>query len=239
MIIAAAAFFTRKQFDFVFLVLSTKSVLKHILEERLRVQVAWLGDNLDAVIAQFTRAKVPFLLLHYTPSTLILKYQLKSVMFPACKDPLLRRDGSDAHCVYAPNRLAKVVWSPVQNEAPSLYRSLPLLRISRRREFYLILIFSKRFIQHFGFSYSEYVQLLTTYNTHLESGGSPVDYHGVACSWLQTPTAGGNSTIYRDKMSNFPFQDKPELYIGGIFPITGSKYKAPELARGMKSLSSI
>ena len=46
-------------------------------------------------------------------------------------------------------------------------------------------------------------------------------------------TAGGNSTIYRDKMSNFPFQDKPELYIGGIFPITGSKYKAPELAKGI------
>ena len=95
----------------------------------------------------------------------------------------------------------------------------------------MFLLSLKRFIQHFGFSYSEYVQLLTTYNTHLQSGGSPVDYQGVACSWLQTPT-GGNSTIYQEKMSNFPFQDKPELYIGGIFPITGSKYKAPELARG-------
>ena len=117
------AFDTEKVRFCVFLVLSTNSVLKHILEERLKVQVAWLGDNLDSVIAHFTAAKVPFLLLHYTPSTLILKYQLRSVMFPACKDPLLRRDGSDAHCVYAPNRLAKVVWSPVQNEAPSLYRS--------------------------------------------------------------------------------------------------------------------
>ena len=109
--------------DFLFPVLSTKSVLKHIVEERLRVQVAWLGDHLDSVIAHFTSTSTPFLLLHYTPSSLILKYRLRPVMFPACKDPLLRRDGSDAHCVYAPNRLAKVVWSPVQNEAPSLYRS--------------------------------------------------------------------------------------------------------------------
>ena len=109
--------------DFVFSVLSTKSVLKHIIEERLKVEVAWLGDHLDSVIAQFSSSSTPFLLLHYTPSSLILKHQLKSVMFPACKDPLLRRDGTDAHCVYAPNRLAKVVWSPVQNEAPSLYRS--------------------------------------------------------------------------------------------------------------------
>ena len=98
-------------------------MLKHIIEERLKVEVAWLGDHLDSVIAQFSSSSTPFLLLHYTPSSLILKHQLKSVMFPACKDPLLRRDGTDAHCVYAPNRLAKVVWSPVQNEAPSLYRS--------------------------------------------------------------------------------------------------------------------
>ena len=60
-----------------------------------------------------------------------------------------------------------------------------------------------------------------------------MDYHGVACSWLQTPTDGGKSSIYRDILANFPFQDKPELYIGGIFPITGSKYKAPELAKGI------
>ena len=79
---------------------------------------------METVIGHFNATATPFLLLHYTPSTLILKYQLKSVMFPACKDPLLRRDGSDAHRVYAPNRLAKVVWSPVQNEAPSLYRCL-------------------------------------------------------------------------------------------------------------------
>ena len=99
--------------------------------------------------------------------------------------------------------------------------------------FFKICLFTERFIQHFGFSYSEYVQLLTTYNAHMEAGGSPVDYHGVACSWLQTPTDGGKSSIYRDILANFPFQDKPELYIGGIFPITGSKYKAPELAKGI------
>ena len=189
--------------------LSTTSVMKHILEERLMVEVAWVGDHLDTVISRLTASHNPFLVLHYSPSTLILRYGLRSVMFPTCKDPLLRRDGSDSHCVYAPNRLAKVVWSPVQNEAPALFR----------------------FVQHFGFSYPEYVELLRSYNSQLESGGDPDDYDHVACSWLQTQTDGG-STRYKEKMSNFPFQDKPELYIGGIFPITGTKYKAPELAKG-------
>merc|ERR1712098_881240 len=104
------------------------------------------------------------------------------------------------------NRLAKVVWSPVQNEAPALFR----------------------FIQHGGFSYSEYVLLLDTYNK-LKSRNISVDYETAACEWLKTED--GEKTIYDKKMLNFPFQDKPELYIGGIFPITGNKYKAPELAK--------
>lgn len=97
--------------------------MKHILDERLKVEVAWVGSNLDRVISHLNASQSSFLLLHYSPSTLILRYGLRSVMFPSCKDPLLRRDGTDSHCVYAPNRLAKVVWSPVQNEAPALYRS--------------------------------------------------------------------------------------------------------------------
>merc|ERR1719219_2343266 len=35
---------------------------------------------------------------------------------------------------------------------------------------------------------------------------------------------------YKDKLSKLQPSEKPQLYIGGIFPITGTKYKAPELA---------
>ena len=59
-------------------------------------------------------------------STVTLRHSLVPVMFPPCRDPLLRRDTADTHCVYAPNRLAKVVWAPVQNEAPALFRSAPV-----------------------------------------------------------------------------------------------------------------
>ena len=90
-----------------------------------------------------------------------------------------------------------------------------------------------RFIQHFGFSYSEYVLLLETYNRQ-NSSSAQVDFETVACEWLHSsaPGTAENKTIYDEKMINFPFQDKPELYIGGIFPITGQKYRAPELAKG-------
>ena len=32
-------------------------------------------------------------------------------------------------------------------------------------------------------------------------------------------------------MDNLPLQRKSELYIGGIFPITGTKYRAPQLVK--------
>jgi len=35
---------------------------------------------------------------------------------------------------------------------------------------------------------------------------------------------------FQDKLSKLQPPEKPQLYIGGIFPITGTKYKAPELA---------
>ena len=98
---------------------------------------------------------------------------------------------------------------------------------------HLTLYYRPRFIQHFGFSYSEYVLLLETYNRRLDSSPQ-VDFETVACEWLHSSAPGteDNKTIYDEKMINFPFQDKPELYIGGIFPITGQKYRAPELAKG-------
>ena len=42
----------------------------------------------------------------------------------------------------------------------------------------------------------------------------------------------GEVSLSQDKLSKLQPPEKPQLYIGGIFPITGTKYKAPELAAG-------
>ena len=112
---------------------SSRAVLHHIVSQKLRVQVYWVGSHLDQVISLLDTSSVPYLVLHHTPSTLTLRYSMSPVMFPACKDPLLRRDDRDITCVYAPNRLAKVVWSPVQNEAPALFRWVNILKLRDRK----------------------------------------------------------------------------------------------------------
>ena len=97
-------------------------MLDHIISQKLRVQVYFVGSHLGHVLDYLNATSAAFMVLHYTPSTLTRNYSLTPLMFPACKDPLFRKDDSDLNCAYAPNRLAKVVWDPVQNEAPALFR---------------------------------------------------------------------------------------------------------------------
>ena len=199
---------------------STMLVMKQIMERKLLIKIALVGPDLPQVVEYLENSKISdtsYLVLHYAPSALTLRHSLVPVIFPQCRDPLLQRDTSDTNCLYTANRLAKVVWNPIQNEAPAFYR----------------------FIQHFGISYHEYTELIETYNKKVKSE-DPVDYDDIACTWLkQNKTENVNEkaiTIYEHKLANMPLQGKPELYIGGIFPITGNKYRAPELAKGNKKL---
>ena len=70
---------------------SSKAVIHHIETKELRVQVYWVGDILEQVVDYLDSASLPFLVLHHTPSTLTLRYSMSPVMFPTCKDPLLRQ----------------------------------------------------------------------------------------------------------------------------------------------------
>merc|ERR1719308_397635 len=84
---------------------------------------------------------------------------------------------------------------------------------------------------------TRYQPLLETFNT-ISGGVEEDNYDEIACAWLNkermVSTKEGRmikKTRYQQMVENLPLQGKPELYIGGIFPITGNKYKAPELAK--------
>merc|ERR1719308_747695 len=84
---------------------------------------------------------------------------------------------------------------------------------------------------------TRYQPLLETFNT-ISGGVEEDNYDEIACAWLNkdrmVTTKEGRmikKTRYQQMVENLPLQGKPELYIGGIFPMTGNKYKAPELAK--------
>ena len=63
---------------------------------------------MEEVLTKLEEERASYLVLSHAPSTLTSRHALTPVMFPACRDPLLRRDDTDINCLYAPHRLAKV-----------------------------------------------------------------------------------------------------------------------------------
>ena len=57
----------------------------------------------------------------------------------------------------------------------------------------------------------------------------------LACAWLHHPVEGpdGETSEWYDGWSGHIYTEKRKLYIGGIFPMSGNKYVAPELAIGI------
>ena len=190
------------------------------------VKIVFVGPNLSTAVNYLEKTGSSYLVLSYAPSVLTIQHSLVPLMFGQCKDPLLQRDYGDNNCLYSANRLAKVVWSPIMNEAPRFFK----------------------FIQHFVLTFEEYTQLLGTYNTrHIgdnrdtednDTDYSDTEYENSACEWLSKDSSvdGVEETFFEKKLKNIPLKGKHELYIGGIFPIMGKRYRAPELAQGKQWL---
>ena len=91
-------------------------------------------------------------------------------------------------------------------------------------------------IQKMEFSPKHYEELLSLYNGRVSAYSNPQDprlLREVSCTWLnqKTPLAKG-SFIKNYKRWSIVGASKPKLRIGGIFPLNGSKFNAPELLPG-------
>jgi len=199
---------------------NTSLVSDMILANQLFVKIAFVGPHLDKVVAFLdnTSRQVgnSFVVLHYAPSILTIRHNLTAILFPDCKDPLILRPKIKPECLYTANRLAKIAWKPVQSRAQELFN----------------------FLENFSFEYEEYIELLTSYNTMMNMNTSTENsLEDVACAWLKhnhTSHLYDHNTKQRHARqqawyNNFPIRIKNQLYIGGIFPVTGSKFTAPEL----------
>ena len=195
---------------------NTSLLVQFITANSLLLNIAFVGPNLPKVVNHMDQSESSFVVLHHYPSILASQYNLQPVLVPQCQDRLLQRDRSNPACFFTVNRLAKVAWRPVQKEAPKLFN----------------------FLQHFNFLPEEYEELMELYSmmTDRPSAISDIETE-VACAWLKNQ----ESNVKGDKQLNWlerqknlmKLQQKPKLYIGGIFPLSGTKYKAPVLAEGI------
>ena len=188
------------------------------MDNHLFVVLAFVGNNLQNAVsymdASTRNSSMSYLVLHYHPSVLTIRYNLVPVLFPKCQDPLLKRDSKDHPCMYSANKLTKVVWKQIENGAVEL----------------------QEFLERFIFTYKDYENLLKFHKTELEMDSS-VTMKEIACKWLkhQVRQQSGNTKEWYTQWNGHIRGRKKKLYIGGIFPISGTKYVAPELAIGTLS----
>jgi len=197
---------------------NTSLVTELINSNNLYVKIAFVGSNLEKVVSfldENTKMQGnSFVVLHYEPSILTHKHDLTALLFPDCQDPLIFRPDMKPECLFRANRLAKVAWKPVQNRAPELFN----------------------FIENFSFEYEEYIELLDLYN-NMSKTNNFTTMDQIACRWLRhnhtshlyDPLTNQKKARTQAWYKNFPVKIRNQLYIGGIFPISGSKFTAPEL----------
>ena len=194
-----------------------------ITYHNLLLRIVFLGPHLDSMVSYMNQTTQQqdksFLVLHHHPSILATQYSLQPILVPQCQDPLLLRDKSNPACFFNANRLAKVAWRPVQKEAPQLFN----------------------FLRIFSFLPEEYSELLELYSMKtlersMRKGNKEDIEREVACDWLKSQNTNergeGRNSWLDQQRKLLKVQEKPKLYIGGIFPLSGRKYKSPLLAEG-------
>jgi len=68
---------------------------KWLVSHKIILKVAFVGHHLDQVIGRLEASAGKYLVLHFSPSVLVLKYNLVPILFPPCRDPLLQRNQRD------------------------------------------------------------------------------------------------------------------------------------------------
>lgn len=166
----------------------------------LKVEVAWIGPNLETFVLERAKRGEPVLFFNWKPNTLTHKNNFTNVAFPHCEDnnpSLSLTNGSKSPCDFEINQLEKVVWKQIKN--------------TLQKDVYYV-------VRHLHFSQEEYLKLLDDYQNAYR-GIKPPSAQDVACAWIKQSS---NEIKWHGWLPQE--QDRRyTLYIGGIFPKTGPR----------------
>ena len=84
------------------------------------------------------------------------------------------------------------------------------------------------------FSHGEYFDMLRLYEAYSDKAKGKDVVREAACAWLKQEfnAVGNGKPLYNYQRWYMLGEEKQKLTIGGIFPITGDKFNAPELLPG-------
>jgi len=188
-------------------------LLEQIRNLGLQMQVAWIGDHLNAVVRDSILHNLPVLFFSWVPNVLTSKYRISRVHFPSCDGGLSYDAGSG--CDFEIHQLTKIIWSRLRTHTPEAHCLISRLH----------------------FSSSDLESLLLNYNSLVNdndnsdvTGTSVTDddsyLEEAACNWVRE-----NEDVWSEWLPE-ELSSKQTIYLGGLFPINGRIWRQPGIVPG-------
>ncbi|XP_049283544.1 uncharacterized protein LOC125763899 isoform X2 [Anopheles funestus] len=186
----------------------THFLVKHILEMEFQLKVIWLGDKLRLGIRQLMsvygsdrKNAKKFLVFHWTPSEVISSRTMEyvPVTMPRCEDMIA---SNDTGCKYEMTPLLKYYGKKFR-EANYAFNSLVMLH------------FKDESMQHTFDLYDQYEDQILKAREEADADQLGVTryYDQIACDWMHT-----QESFWKAWKPPTPLE---EIYVGGIFPLSG------------------
>ncbi|KAF2360714.1 Serine-threonine/tyrosine-protein kinase catalytic domain [Trinorchestia longiramus] len=196
---------------------SSSFLIEQVQSQELLVRIAWVGPNLTPYFIKKFRPKDKGLLFFsWWPGTLSTMDNVLPVSFPSCVSADDKTHIADYSCKYELHTLEKHVWDKIRDNAAIAYQT----------------------VERFLLREQDYYDLLERYRRRTEPTGElrPLQSHDdgwddsvvddIACDWLREINRKTNLSTFTPMHNN----KKPEIWIGGIFPISdGARYTCKEL----------
>lgn len=181
-------------------------LVDQVMDQHLRVRVAWIGPNLNHQFLCTFRSPKPLMFFDWWPNQLSNLEEFMPVSFPPCSS--YKGMNSSYLCNYELHSLKKMIWRNLPETAK--------VAVELVKRFYL--------------SEEDYRELLSLYtnmtstcgrNASLITKSQSEIIEDVACQWLQRSHSNGTE-VWVDWLPH-DYAAKTVLWIGGIFPVNSKK----------------
>uniref|UniRef100_A0A1B6EEM0 Gamma-aminobutyric acid type B receptor subunit 2 n=1 Tax=Clastoptera arizonana TaxID=38151 RepID=A0A1B6EEM0_9HEMI len=178
---------------------TTGFVIEHIRKLQLYVEVIWVGPQLEELVPFLTdeltkHNQTSLIFLSWTPSFIVTPNE--ETYSTIAFPPCEELDSSLMYCKYDLHKVIKLAWSRLRYTANPVHQLL----------------------MHVSFTLKEYEEFFQIYQNETKHNTRQDEVMDkVACHWMKTHS--NNITTWKNKI-----RYNNELYIAGIFPLTGSNY---------------
>jgi hypothetical protein len=197
-----------------------------IKELLLDVGVAWIGEHLDSYVlnAADQASGRPLLFFNWVPNILTSGDQFSHVHFPVCNDAAAGEEFADdgtfrlpSACDFEVHQLTKVMWSLLKTHTPEAYHLVSSLQFTS--------VELDQFLESYVRIWKDAASAASI--SLAEARQRSTEFlEQAACEWVRN-----NELVWQSWLPE-KLLNKPTIYLGGMFPLTGPYWRLPGAVPG-------